>query len=396
VTKYHTTRVQTLFAPFNIITLNNEHVTGSFWLQAMMIYMKTDPGVPAKNSSFGAIGRSVRRSKQTAKRPAGIAPILVLAPLVAAVFTATACAAPPPQTIAPPKGLNLGSTSFFDGFGRQSPGWTVIEYDRYEALDSINGPGGAANPYFQGTKINVAVALTQVVYTSAWRPLGGHVAFSAALPVVDFLRSSFSSASPVKLANNGLGVGDLVWGPIYQSKVFTKDGRPKFVWRAQLIISSPTGGLNSAKDINQGAGYWAINPYVTFSYFPTDKIEVSNRFNYQYNFAGTRFSDPPPIPRLRYRNGQAGQIVYDNFATSYAISKHVNPGVNGYVLEQLNSDRTNGATVPHSIEEELYLGPGMRVRFDDANSVNLNSYMKVISKDAVSGLQLNMQFVHRL
>jgi hypothetical protein len=304
-------------------------------------------------------------------------------------------AAGPPNTISAPKGLNLGSTSFFDGLGRESQGWTMIEYDRFEDLDRINGPTGAPNPKFKGTRIVVGVALTQFIYTTDWRPLGGHFAFSAALPVVDYVRSSFSAESPAKLANNGVGIGDLVWGPIYQSKVYLKAGRPRFVWRAQLIILSPTGEVNRAKNINQGAGFWALNPYVTVSYFPTAKIELSNRLNYQYNFAGSAFSNPPLIPNLVYKDGQAGQLVYDNFAGSYAVTPNLNLGAAGYVLTQLTPNRTNGAIVAGSRENELYLGPGAHLRLDDSNSLNLNAYLKIIAHDAVSGPQFNAQLIHR-
>jgi hypothetical protein len=313
---------------------------------------------------------------------------------IAAITHGAVAAKAAPNTISPPKGLNLGSTSFFDGFGRQSEGWTLIEYDRYEALDTINGPTGAPNPNFKGEKIDVAVALTQMVYTSAWQPFGGHVSFSAALPVVDYLQSSFAGDSPVKLANNGTGIGDLVWGPIYQSKIYMKSGRPQFVWRAQMIVSSPTGALDRTNSLNQGVGYWAVNPYVTFSYFPAAKVEVSNRLNYQYNLEGSRFSNPPPIPGLVYRNGQAGQLLYDNFAASYAISSTVNLGVAGYALDQLTPNRTNGLVVPRSRENDLYVGPGAHLKFGKASSINLNAYFKAISNNDVSGPQFNMQFIH--
>ncbi len=314
----------------------------------------------------------------------------------AAIQAPLAAAQPaPPNTLSPPKGLNLGSTSFFDGFGRQTEGWTLVEYDRYESLNTITGPTGAASPLFKDTKIDVAVALTQLIYTSDWRPFGGHFAFSAALPVVNFARSSFSPTSRVKLSNNGTAIGDLVWGPIYQSPTYLKDGRPKFVWRAQLIVSSPTGAVNQYRNLNQGVGYWAINPYVAFSYFPIPKIEISNRINYQYNFVGSKFSNPPPIPGLQYKSGQGGQIIYDNFAASYALTPHVNPGLDGYFLDQLTPDRTNGTVVPKSRENELYIGPGVHLAINDANAVNLNTYFKLIENNGVSGAKFNMQIVHR-
>jgi hypothetical protein len=320
---------------------------------------------------------------------------LATALAMAVTVMGSAAAGPPPNTISPPKGLNLGSTSFFDGLGRQSPGWTFIEYDRFEDLDRMTGPTGAPNPRFKDPRIVVGVALTQLIYTTDWRPFGGHVAFSAALPVVDVARSSFAADSPLKLANNGAGIGDLVWGPIFQSRVYMAEGRPWFAWRGQLVISSPTGAVNRAKDINQGAGYWAINPYVAFSYFPTANLEISNRLNYQYNFPGKAFSNPPPIPGVVYRNGQAGQLVYDNFAASYAVSRHVNLGVAGYGLAQLTLNRSNGVWIPGSRETELYLGPGARLKFDDSNSLNLNAYLRVVSHGAANGTKLSSQFVHR-
>jgi len=65
-----------------------------------------------------------------------------------------------PDTITTPKGLNLGSTSFFDGFGRQTPGFSFIEYDRYENVNAIDGPTGQPNPLFKDTQIRVYVALS--------------------------------------------------------------------------------------------------------------------------------------------------------------------------------------------------------------------------------------------
>jgi hypothetical protein len=331
--------------------------------------------------------------KRLAMSPRRIARGLV----VATGFTwAVPSQASAPDTISPPEGLNLGSTSFYDGFGRESEGWSIVEYGRYESLNSINGPGGTPNPTFKGAHIVVAVALTQAIYTTAWEPFGGHFAFSAALPVIDFAKSQFAHDSPVSLNNNGTGIGDLVWGPIFQSRVYTDGAQPVFVWRAQFIISSPTGAVNASRSINQGAGYWQINPYVTFTYFPLAGFELSNRFNYQYNLIGTEFSNPPPIPHLVYRNGQGGQILYDNFAGSYSVLRALSVGLDGYMLDELTPDRTNGQTVSKSLKSEVYLGPGVHITLSDADWLNLNTYFKLVSNNAVSGPQFNVQFIHRL
>jgi hypothetical protein len=328
--------------------------------------------------------------KTTYSIPRGLllATILSWAPLA----TATA---EMPDTISPPKGGNYGSTSFFDGFGRTTEGFTLLQYGRYESLNEINDSQGNPSPLFDGTHISVYVSLTQLSYASDWHPFGGDaVGFSAALPLID-AQSSFAATSPVKLSTNGFGVGDLVWGPIYQSKMYMRDGAAYFGWRAQLIISSPTGGVNEAHGINQGSGYWAVNPYVTFTFLPVPKLEISNRINYQYNLQGSQFSSPPPIPGLKYVNGQAGQIVYDNFDASYAIARAYFLGVNGFFVHQLNLDKTNGQAVADSLVKSLYLGPGGRIVFPNKDSLNLNVYLKLISENDTSGVKLSFQYVHR-
>jgi hypothetical protein len=313
------------------------------------------------------------------------------------VFAAASAAAQGslPDTVAPPKALNLGSTSFFDGFSRTTEGWSWLQYARYEDLDRITGYQGHDSPYFRGTHIQVLAALTQFSYTSDWHPFGGDgVGFSAAIAPIDF-NTKFADSSPVKLASNGFGIGDLVWGPIYQSRTYKDGDRRVFAWRFQLIILSPVGDFNKRDSINQSAGYWAINPYVAFTYLPTSRLEISSRFNYQYNFPTANFASPPPIPGLVYVSGRAGQIIYDNFDTSYQVAEKIHLGINGYVLDELNPDRTNNRIVPHSRISELSIGPGGRYVFNPSDSLNMNIYLPVESANGSPGPKLNFQFVHR-
>lgn len=326
-------------------------------------------------------------------RPPTLSPVVALLAILSSASVSTA--AELPDTIDAPKGLNLGSTSFFDGFGRTSEGWTLLEYGRYESLRSIDDAAGDRSPYFLGTRITVYVALTQISYTSDWHPMGGDaVGFSAALPVIDF-KSSFAPQSPVSLGNNGVNIGDLVWGPTYQSRMYESDGHPYFAWRAQLIVASPTGAVNETKNINQGSGFWAVNPYVTFTILPATRIEISNRLNYQYNLPSSRFSNPPQIPGVTYVNGQAGRLIYDNFDASALVAARLHLGLAGYWLDQLNSDQTNQVSVPNSRVRALYLGPGGRIELPNADTLNLNLYLALISQNDVSGVKFSFQYVHR-
>jgi hypothetical protein len=311
------------------------------------------------------------------------------------LFAGVAQAQSWPDIVPPPKALNLGSTSFFDGFGRTEQGWSILQYGRYENFSSITDSEGRASPYFKGTSIQVFSELTQIAYTTDWHPFGGDaVGFSASVPLVK-LATSFAADSPVKLSNNGFGIGDLVWGPLYQSRVFKHGGRPVLSFRVQLMILSPTGDFNPWDNINQSAGFWALNPYVAITWLPTPKLEFTTRLNYQYNFATNHFADPPPVPGLSYVSGQAAQIVYGNFDASYQVAERIRLGFNGYFIQSLNDDRTNGHPVPQSEVTGISAGPGGRYTLDKSNALNVNLYLPIESRNGSRGPQFNFQFIHR-
>jgi hypothetical protein len=300
-----------------------------------------------------------------------------------------------PDTVAPPKAVNLGSTSFFDGFGRTDEGWSWLQYGKYEDLDRITDWQGHKSPYFSGTSIQVFSELTQLVYASGLQPFGGDaISFTMGVPLIGF-SSHFASDSPVKLANNGVGIGDFVWGPGYQSRLYKRDGKPVLSFRLQLLIMSPTGDFNKRDGINQSAGFWGVNPYVSLTVLPDARLEFSTRLNYQYNFRTSAIADPPPIPGLTYTSGQAGQIVYGNVDASYEVAAKIRLGFNGYFLQSLTPDRTDNRTVPHSEVSAVSAGPGGRYTFDGGNALNANAYFPVVSRNGSPGPQFNLQFVHR-
>ncbi len=300
-----------------------------------------------------------------------------------------------PDTVAPPKALNLGSTSFFDGFGRTDEGWSWLQYARYEDLDRITDWQGHASRYFKGTNIQVFSELTQIIYASNLHLFGGDaINFMLGLPLIGF-SSHFAPDSPVKLASNRVGNGDLVFGPGYQSRLYRQGGRPVLSFRLQLLIMSPTGAFDARDGIDQSAGFWGINPYLSVTYLPTARFEFSTRLNYQYNLRTSNFASPPRIPGLILTSGQAGQIAYGNIDSSYEIKDHIRLGFNAYFIDSLTPDRTNNLAVPHSEVRAFSAGPGGRYTFNASNAVNLNMYFPVISCNATSGPQFNLQFVHR-
>jgi len=311
----------------------------------------------------------------------------------AAAQTATTVRALP-DTVSPPKGLNLGSTSFFDGFGATTQGWTLLQYGRYEDLTHINDANGHPLAAFKSPHIQVFTSLTQIGYTSDLHPFGGDaVGFSAALPLDD-VTTHFAANSPATLHSSGPGAGNLVWGPIYQSRVYFDGDQPVYSWRVQLIVESPAFSFNKHYAVNPGIGYWAVNPYYAFTYLPRPQLEFSSRLNYQYNLPTGNFQNPQPTPGVTYHSGQAGQLVYGNVDASYEVAPDVHLGVNGYFLDELTPDKTNGQRVGHTIVSEIAAGPGGRYVFDPSNALNLNLYLPMMCNNCTGGVQFNAQFIH--
>lgn len=319
-------------------------------------------------------------------------------------------ALPLPDVVKPPSGINLGSTSFYDGFGRLRPGVTVLTYFRWSDNTEISTASGVENPIFVAPHITVFSAVTQVIVASRWHPFGGTAGFSVLAPFVD-VQASFAPNSPKTLSTNGFGVGDIIAGPGYQSRYFFRGtvpallGRrtprgsnqpaPYFGFRAQLVVQIPTGRLNAAKSINQGSGYWAVVPYIAAAYLPRPRFETSTRLHYEYNLPTQKISDPPLISHLIYRSGQAGQLVYGNYTDSYRFTRNLYLGSNMYAVYQLSPDKTNGVKVGKARETQIFEGPGGGYDFSPADTLNINLYLKVEAHNTADGPSLQLLYIHR-
>lgn len=297
--------------------------------------------------------------------------------------------AAPPDVVKLPSGLNLGGSSFYDAFGRTTPGWLYLNFVRWNHLTSIKDDQGHGSPAFQDPRIDTFSNLFHVVYFTPYGGPKGLVTVEALAPIVGF--DTRFSAPGVVLKDNGLGVGDLTFGVDYQAFPTHLKSGALFTWRAGLDFIAPTGSFDSRRDLNQGSGFWSVTPYLAMTLLPAPKWEVSARLNYDYNFKTSRGSNPPPIPGFTFRNGQAGQAAWIIFASSYEVANGIRPGINGYYLRQLDDDRTNGVSVPHSRAEEFYLGPGLSWQVSRKSAMNFNLYLPVSVKNAPSGPGLNIQ-----
>ncbi|PKV13515.1 phenol degradation protein meta [Xanthomonas prunicola] len=321
-------------------------------------------------------------------------PALIIAALLAAASPA-AWAQAVPETAAVPQGINLGGTSFFDGFSSMKPGWTAIEYLRHSDFDAIKNANGDNSPAFRDPKVGVSVALTQLIYVTPYTWKGGVLSFDAIVPLVNY-DTSFAADSPVRLSSNGLGIGDISFGLALQMPPVMRDGRPFFIQRFAVDAFAPVGKFDRDVAINQSTGFWSVVPHWAFTVQPTDNWEISGRVNYLYNFRTSRAGGVPPIAGFQFRNGQAGDALWVNFASSVKVTEQLRVGVNGFYLQQLKDNRTNGERVPDSKRRQFYAGPGMSWRFDEKNLLNFNVYLPIDVENSVAGNTYNLMFVHSL
>ncbi|QOY23799.1 hypothetical protein FYK61_01690 [Xanthomonas citri] len=327
-------------------------------------------------------------------RGAGVAAgwrLRALLGLAAVLAAGAAPAQSAPQSAALTNGINTGGTSFLDGFTSTTPGLAVVAYLRHNALDAIKDARGNDIPVFDNPRIDSTVLLTQFAYVTPYRLFGGSLGITALVPLVN-LDASFGRNSIATLRDNGAGVGDVTFGPYLQMPPVIRNGRPVFSQRFELDAVAPIGKYDGSRDLNQSSGYWSLIPSYAFTVLPTPRWELSARINYIYNFRSERRPNLPP--GFDFRNGQAGDAGWINFATSWEVAPKLRLGINAYYLTQFRDNRTNDQRVPDSRQRAFYAGPGGVWRFDANNILFANVYLPVEVRNAASGNNVNFEYVH--
>lgn len=291
-----------------------------------------------------------------------------------AASTANAAEAPPPS-VSQPSGINLGVTSFFDGFAGPL-GWTHLVYLRQSRATSIRNNQGKDVAVFDDPRIQATVLLNQISYISpSTIGMGAHLGWNAIIPLTT-VDAAFGAAGPA-LADNATGLGDLTTGPQIQfDPVVNAQGRPVFSQRFAFDVIVPVGKYDAHKDINQGANHFSLNPYWAATWLPAPGFEVSWRLQYLYNFKNddSASSTPQFFNGESLRNVQAGQAAWANFTTSYEVAPGVHLGLNGYYFKQVTDDRANGHHLEDSREKVLGIGPGLFWAISKSDGFWLNTY----------------------
>jgi hypothetical protein len=323
-----------------------------------------------------------------------------------------------------PAGINLGATSFYDGFGRNEGGFTYLAYLQWAHAERINGrniavPGqpqpvvkpSQELPFVQNPKINVFVFINQLVYTLPYKLFGdrAYMGINFMLPMILFDATSSSTPPSNLIKANGFGLGDITFGPLLQFRPVILGGRPFFSNRLEFNITAPTGKYDPAKDINQSSNFTSLIPSwaATLLYLP--RCELSARFSFLYNFKNVR----PPLGYLLRNNlqnppkidyAQAGQAAWVNFATSVEFPRTFHFGVNGYYFMQFNLDLWQESNGP-SHDGQKYndfgkvqifgIGPGIMWAINEPNKVFVNGYFQLIADNmAKNDYVINLRWIH--
>lgn len=296
-------------------------------------------------------------------------------------------------SVSQPGGLNLGVTSFYDGFSGP-PGWAWQTTVRHSSANKIADANGNANPAFTDPKVNSTAVVNQLSYAMPTSVYGWRPGFMVILPVVA-LDSSFGPGPALK--DGGTGLSDMTLEASLQSEPVVNDsGAPVFAQRLTAAAILPTGRYQQNADINQGSGYASFNPYWAATFFPAPRWEMSWRLHYLYNFKNDKpaSSAPRPFNGQTVTSTQAGDAAWVNFATSYSVTPDVSLGINGYYFQQLSDSRANGIRLADSRERVLGIGPGMMWRISPEKALWVNAYTEsMVHNRAASKLNLQVRTV---
>jgi hypothetical protein len=309
-----------------------------------------------------------------------------------------------------PTGIDLGLTSFFDGFGKNEPGFVYLTYAFYQTGHQINDNNGNAQPLFGTPKINDFVWINQLALVAPETLFGGaaHFGLNVVWATLIALDTDFSTASPApgfQLKDNGVGTGDLTTGMFLQFRPVISGGRPILSHRVEFDVIAPIGSYDPLKDINQGANYASLAPYWAVTMLPIHRLEISARFNYLYNFTNHRPANPFPVyPAVD--SVKPGQAVWINYAASFEVVDKLHLGVNGYYFRQITEDRytyvdgTSGEGPANYVlgdqgpAKMLALGPGVFWDFSKSDKFFFNTYFSLQVYNRPQQTTLNLHYIH--
>ena len=296
-----------------------------------------------------------------------------------------------------PAGINLGNTSYMDGFTPKPGQAAYLAYARYTRATAIKDDRGDDIAAFNDPHVSVFAYVSQFAYTFEkphfWN---AHLGITGLIPITMF--DTHFDQPGASLEDSGTGFGDLTIGPYLQFDPLTNaDGRPVLSTRLEFDVLAPLGRYDEDKDLNAGANFWSLNPNWAGTLMPTPKLSMSWRLHYLYNFEN---HDPAGSEPLSYEGApvhstRAGQAAWLNFTVAYEVAPKLRMGLNGYYFKQFSDDEVNDDTFEGSKEQVLGIGPGLFWDAPDGNLLMTNLYTETaVENRAKNPVVVVLHWIH--
>ncbi|UFH51249.1 SphA family protein [Pseudomonas sp. KNUC1026] len=288
-------------------------------------------------------------------------------------------------------GLNLGSTSFYDGSPVPGgPGLYLEQYFTYSKASRFNDADGHKLG-LPRQDVTVFAPTTQLIWVP--EPMSNGATLGVTALVTSLAHVSVHDGLDNAVLSSREGIGDLTIGPFLQLPTLTRaDGSPLLTQRIEADFVLPTGAYDRDKSINPGSNFFSFNPYYAATYWFTPKWSVSGRFMYLWNAE----NHDPQRSFGDVSDTQAGQALHANLTTQYALTDKLSVGINGYVLKQITDTRIDGHQASGRREKVWAIGPGFAYAFDRENVLTVNSYFEQGAENRTEGNKFVINFLHKL
>ncbi|WP_233342828.1 transporter [Burkholderia cepacia] len=247
-----------------------------------------------------------------------------------------------------------------------------INFERADQLRNNSGNRSVVTPDLDVNAVTpVFVKMTNVDV------LGGKWGFGTVLPLLD-QHLKLNIPTPVgSIAQSGSarGIGDIQLIPA----LIQWNPSNGFFTNAVFLVQAPTGQYDRDRTINPGVNHWTFQPSCAFTYIAVFGLEVSSRF--QFNFNTTNMATD-------YKSG----IEYEQ---DFAVGQHIGPwtvGVGGYFLLQVTDDSAPGLTNGNRARQ-LALGPVISFVAPEWHlpMVYLHVYKEFASRNLAQGTQVALR-----
>ena len=285
-----------------------------------------------------------------------------------------AAALVPATTFATENGLGtypIGVNTVLNGVLPPPGGTQFYNYSLFYVANRFAGPdGNAAVPGFRSA---VFVDAPRVVHT--WGTMLGPFAISSGI-VVPVARVNVDAAGS---SGTRTGLGDIILQPFMIG--YTNPDKTFFTFLSP-DVSLRTGSYSSTRLANIGTNYYAFQPNLNATWFPSPKWELS---------ATAQLEVHSPNHATQYHSGTIGSI---DWLVGYAIGKKLQVGVQGYYLKQVSDDKQNGQRVgPDGFRgQAAAIGPQLRYDFGPAAAVVLKYQHEFAVRNRSKGERIWIEF----